>query len=217
MKGKYLFWFLAPLILVIILVYYNAFTILNEDKGNFEESSEEKERGFENINPEPREAGKGLTGEIIYRIDASSSEEWVYFDFSNGSVVEIPDRSSLYWDIGFKRISIISNGGETNPEGMGGIMELKNIRFESVIEAPESGYTVDTMISPMDAENPAIKEWYEYSYWTHILKPKNSVYVIRTADGRYAKMQILKYYCGRLPGCYTIKYVYQGNGSRKFY
>ena len=219
MKGKYLLWFLAPLMLAILLLYYYAFTTLNKPEGNFKESAAERGNRlkFEIKNPEPRDVGKGLTEEITYTINASSLEDWVYFDFSRGSVVDVPNQSSLDWDIGFKRAIIISNSGETNPDSMGGIIDLGNISFESVTEAPESNYTVDIRTSPMDTENPAIKKWHEYSYWTHILKPKNNVYIIRTAYGRYAKIQILKYYCGRLSGCYKIRYVYQGNGSRKFY
>jgi len=37
---------------------------------------------------------------------------------------------------------------------------------------------------------------------------------LRTADGRYAKIEILGYYCiGALPGCTTFRYVYQGGGG----
>jgi hypothetical protein len=40
---------------------------------------------------------------------------------------------------------------------------------------------------------------------------------VRTADGRFAKMRILSYYCtGATPGCVTFEYVYQGSGSRRF-
>ncbi len=38
---------------------------------------------------------------------------------------------------------------------------------------------------------------------------------VRTADGRFAKVQILGYYCsGPRAGCLTFRYVYQGDGSR---
>lgn len=209
MRGKPLFWFLASLTVAILLVYYQTFTTLNKPE-NFRDSSADRN------NPALNEAGNGLIAGITYRVNASSPEKWVYFDFSEGSTVDISDRSSFNWDLGFKRSLIISNGGETNPKRMGGIIELNHVQFESVTEAPETGYTVDMRTSPEETENPAVKKWYDYSYWSHSLTPKNNIYVIRTADGRYAKMQILKYYCGRVSGCYTIKYVYQGNGSRKF-
>lgn len=223
MKNKYLFWsFLTILISFVIWWYYYAFTTLNvpeEDMDTIDNPlpAVEKRDNFEIRNPEPMEVGEALTGEITYTINASSSEEWVYFDFSKGSTVEVSDRSSPDWDIGFRRAVIISNSGKSNPNGVGGVAELAGVEFESVKEAPESGYKVDIRKSPLETENPAIAKWYNYNFMTHFLKPKNNVYIIRTADGRYAKMQILKYYCGRAPGCYTIKYVYQGNGGRKFY
>lgn len=209
MKGKHLLWFLAPLAFAILLVYYQAFTTLNQPENH-------REAAADRDNPAPNEAGNSYTTGITYTLNASSPEKWVYFDFSKGSTVDISDRSSLNWDIGFKRSLIISNGGETNPKGMGGIIELNHTRFESVKEAPETGYITDIRTSPEETENPAVKKWYDYSYWSHRLTPKNNIYIIRTADGRYAKMQILKYYCGRASGCYTIKYAYQANGSREF-
>jgi hypothetical protein len=37
---------------------------------------------------------------------------------------------------------------------------------------------------------------------------------VRTTDGRYAKLEILGYYCpGGQPGCLTFRYVFQGDGS----
>jgi hypothetical protein len=38
---------------------------------------------------------------------------------------------------------------------------------------------------------------------------------VRTADGRYAKLELVSYYCPRSqPGFVTLRYVYQGDGSR---
>lgn len=222
MKSKYTFWiFIGFLTIFILWWYYYAFTNLNatrygEDTRNSASEGQEPPE-VEVKNPEPKEVGEALTDTITYRINASSLEEWAYFDFSTGATVKGPEQSSLDWDIGFKRALIISNGGEANPKGMSGVVRLENAEFDSSKEAPESGYSVDIRVNPTETENPAFKKWYEYSYMSHILKPKKNVYIIRTADGKYAKMQILKYSCGQLTGCYTIKYVYQGNGSRNFY
>ncbi len=167
-------------------------------------------------NPEPKEVGENLTGEITYTINAFSLKDWVYFDFSKGAVVNISDRTSYEWDMGFRRAKIISNSGASNLNGKGGIAAIENAEFESVIEAPESGYMIDISKNALETENPVIDRWYLYNYITHELKPKKNIYIIRTADGKYAKMQIMKFYCEGLAGCYTIKYAYQGNGSRRF-
>ena len=168
------------------------------------------------FNPEPNDVGENLTGEITYTINAFSLKDWVYFDFSKGAVVSISDRTSSDWDMGFRRAKIISNSGASNPSGRGGIAAIENAEFVSVMEAPESGYMIDISKNALETENPVIDRWYLYNYMTHELKPKKNIYIIRTADGKYVKIQIMKFYCEGLAGCYTIKYVYQGNGSRRF-
>ncbi|OGW07460.1 MAG: hypothetical protein A2W77_03100 [Nitrospinae bacterium RIFCSPLOWO2_12_39_16] len=168
------------------------------------------------FNPEPNDVGENLTGEITYTINAFSLKDWIYFDFSKGAVVSISDRTSSDWDMGFRRAKIISNSGASNPSGRGGIAAIENAEFVSVMEAPESGYMIDISKNALETENPVIDRWYLYNYMTHELKPKKNIYIIRTADGKYVKIQIMKFYCEGLAGCYTIKYVYQGNGSRRF-
>src|SRR3990170_3244932 len=117
MKSKYTFWiFIGFLTLFILWWYYYAFTNLNttryeEDTDTGSSVSErEPPPGVEIKNPEPKEVGEALTEPITYRINASSLEEWAYFDFSMGAIVKEPEHSSLEWDLGFKRALIISNG-----------------------------------------------------------------------------------------------------------
>jgi hypothetical protein len=65
-----------------------------------------------------------------------------------------------------------------------------------------------------EPRNPAIASWYRYGFFSHVLTPKPHVWAVRTADGRYAKLEMLGYYCpGAQPGCPTFRYVYQGDGS----
>ena len=80
---------------------------------------------------------------------------------------------------------------------------------------PDAGYQA----TEGDAEprNPALAAWYSYSYFSHVLTPKPRVWAVRSADGRYAKVEFISYYCPNLqPGCVTFRYVYQGDGSRQF-
>ena len=101
-------------------------------------------------------------------------------------------------------------------------MNLGAVAFDEVVEAPAEGYIEDTIASinpeAIVTENLAIKAWYHYNFLTHVLRPKADVYAIRTADGKYAKMRLISYYCegGQASGCFTIQYVYQGDGSRYF-
>ena len=133
-------------------------------------------------------------------VDASDSEVWRFFDFSRGSVVEAPGEEE--WDIAFRRFQIIANGGR-GMEGQAGATSLEDMTFESVSSVPETGYV---MAERNDSVNAVLEDWYNYSFTSHLLEPKPIVYAIRTADGRYAKLEILGYFCvGVLPGCTTSR------------
>ena len=172
--------------------------------------------------PSPVEVGDRLVGPVVYTLEARAAEQWTFFDFSRGAVVNVPHQFGLAWDLAFQRHKILSNGGATNPKGRGAILNLGPVGFDEVLEAPAEGYREDTIaaINPetVTTENLAIKAWYHYNFLTHVLHPKANVYAIRTADGKYAKMRLLSYYCdgGQASGCFTIEYVYQGDGSRRF-
>ncbi|MBI4408606.1 MAG: HmuY family protein [Gemmatimonadetes bacterium] len=160
--------------------------------------------------PVPAEVGERLVGPIIYTIDAAAADRWHFFDFSRGAAVE---PGPLDWDLAFRRFHIIANGGE-GFAGNAGIAALDGVAFDSVRVVPESGYA--TTVAGRDSINAAIDRWYDYSFTTHLLTPKPRLYAVRTADGRFAKLELLSYYCpGARPGCVTFRYVYQGDGSRR--
>lgn len=159
--------------------------------------------------PAPAEVGPEKVGPVTVTVDASVGDRWVYFDLSRGSVVESPEPRE--WDLAFRRYRIIVNGGPGFAGG-GGVVELPNAHFDSVVSVPETDYVLTRQEG--DSLNPALEKWYNYSWTSHVLEPKPVVYALRTADGRYAKLQIVGYYCpGARPGCVTIRYVYQGGGG----
>jgi hypothetical protein len=166
--------------------------------------------------------GDRLVGPVFYTLEARAAEQWTYFDFSRGSVVEVPHQFGVDWDLAFQRHKILANGGATNPKGRGAILNLGAVAFDAVMEVPAEGYIEDVIASinpdTIVTENLAIKAWYHYNFLTHVLQPKTNVYAIRTADGKYAKMRLVSYYCdgGQASGCFTIEYAYQGDGSRYF-
>lgn len=168
---------------------------------------------------EPMEAGDRLAPVITYTLDASDTEKWTYFDFSRGGVVEDAEMNSLDWDLAFRRAKILTNSGATNKNGKGGAMALESNTLDEAAKVPEnSGFEMDyRQYNKAENENPALAKWYNYNYINHRLDPKPNVYIIRTADGRFAKIRILTYYCrGEKAGCYTIQYVYQGGNSTGF-
>jgi len=152
----------------------------------------------------------------MFVVDARDEEHWSYFDFSRGKQVRIHDRSSLEWDLAFRRGKIISNGGVTNKFGKAGLLDLGEISFNAVESAPEKPLVLDVHGSN-EPENSVLAQWYKYNYLTHKLSARKNVYILRTADGNYAKLQFMSFYCAdKQPGCIQIKYVYQDNGTKSF-
>lgn len=160
--------------------------------------------------PPPREVGDSLVEPRVYTVDARDEREWRWFDFSRGAVVESPAGGD--WDLAFRRHDILVNGGEGFP-GEGGAIALEGVGFDALGEAPQSGYLGS--VAGRDSSSTVFEDWYDYGFTSHLLEPKPAVYAIRTADGRYAKLQILSYYCPEaVSGCVTFRYAYQGSGAR---
>ncbi len=156
----------------------------------------------------PQAFGDTLVGPIVTTVDARDERRWTRFDFSRGSVVE--DGDPLGWDLAFRRNRIIANGGP-GFAGQGGIVDLGEGAFEEVVEIPTQGYVENRVGS--DTLNPAIEKWYDYGFTTHLLTPKPRVYAVRTADGRYARLAIVSYYCPEVEGgCFTFRWVWYGGG-----
>ncbi|MGH7477675.1 MAG: HmuY family protein [Longimicrobiales bacterium] len=165
-------------------------------------------RTFPLTSPAPQPVRAALVGPLTYTVDARHPDHWTRFDFGRGSVVADDD-----WDLAFRRNRIITNGGP-GFTGAAGIIDLGDVAFDSVRTVPTAGYEPTTVRS--DSSNRAIERWYDYGFTSHLLTPKPQVYAVRTADGRYAKLQILAYYCpGAEPACLTFRYAYQGDGSTR--
>lgn len=150
-------------------------------------------------------------------INASSDKEWAYFDFSRGRQVKIFDKTSLEWDLAFRRGKIVTNGGATNRIGKAGILPMGEVDFDLVAEVPIKQYVQD-ISTRTETENPALLKWYRYNYFTHKLTAKKEIYSVRTADNKYAKVQFMGFYCSNdQAGCIQMKYVYQDNSTNLFY
>jgi heme-binding HmuY-like protein len=150
----------------------------------------------------PLAVGDSLVGPATYTLDASTPDHWRRFAFSRNSVVD-----SGGWDLAFRRTHVMAGEGV-------GILDLGPAPFDSLNDVPEAGYVVTAAAG--DTSHPAVGKWYDYNYLTHLLRSKRHVYAVRTAGGRYAKIEILNYYCAVVgTACVTFRYAYQGNGSRR--
>jgi len=151
--------------------------------------------------PRPAVVGDSLVGPLTYTLDASSTDRWRRFDFRRGATVD-----SGGWDIAFRRFHLITGAD-------GGIVDLGAVPFDSVRELPATGYLPNTDAS--DTTNPGVGKWYAYSMLSHLLTSKHHVYGVRTGGGKYAKLELLAYYCQDVgTACVTFRYAYQGDGTR---
>jgi hypothetical protein len=152
--------------------------------------------------PRPVVVGDTLVGPATYTLDAAATDRWRTFDFGRNAAVD-----SGPWDIAFRRFHLIAAPG-------GGIVDIGVVPFDSVRELPAGGYLPNTDAS--DTTNPGVGKWYSYSMLSHLLTTKHHVYGIRTSGAKYAKLELLAYYCKDAgTACITFRYAYQGDGSRR--
>lgn len=146
-----------------------------------------------------------------------------YYRFRDSTVVTGSDTATANWDVAFSSTTIYTNSGSSGP-GEGGAVVLTNTDFLSLSEAPAEGYEVDGEDSPAIPTGSG-NGWYLYDFNNHAITPiPGVVLVIKTGDGKYAKMQIESYYKGAPEtisssdesGYYTFQYYYQPDGSRSF-
>ena len=100
--------------------------------------------------------------------------------------------------------------------GKAGLIDLGEVSFDAVENVPLSNFISDTA-TRTQTENPVLLQWYKYNYITHKLTARKNVYVMRTSNGKFAKVQFLSFYCAdKQPGCIQMKYAYQDEGTKSF-
>ena len=163
--------------------------------------------GFAPTTGEAAGAAGQPPGAVQYTIDARSRDDWGYFSFSDGRAVAT-SQESLDWDLALRRTDNLTNGGETNPQGLGGAVDLGEVPLEEA-SLPADGYLADATDDERGLENPALNKWYSYNWTTHVITSKNHTYALRTATGEVALLTFVSYYCDDgSSGCITFRYLY---------
>jgi hypothetical protein len=153
------------------------------------------------------------------------SGDFVKFSFSTGQIVSTGDN----WDIAFRSTAILVNGGVASAgqparTGMGSA-SIVTSTFTNVTIAP-----ADNLFKQDSATETAITTgsgngWYNYNSVTNVVSPiAGKVIVVKTNDGKYAKMEILSFYkdapanptATEPSRYYKFNYVYQPDGSKNF-
>ncbi|PID38356.1 MAG: hypothetical protein CSA24_00180 [Deltaproteobacteria bacterium] len=145
---------------------------------------------------------------------------WRYFSFRTGRWLDdvTAPETDPRWDLRLFELRIGTNSG-TSGGGGGGALASGKPGLSLVKEAATSGYQVDAPITvtfPNGPEtysgNPALGAWFEIDAGSGILSAKREVFVLRTADGGYAKLQINTY----KEGVYTFDWAYAGGPATTF-
>ncbi|MBL7870304.1 MAG: HmuY family protein [Cyclobacteriaceae bacterium] len=161
-----------------------------------------------------------------------ATNKYTLFSFKTGTIVSQADSATVNWDIAFRSTSIIINGGTSGPGSV--TAQIVSGTLESITEAPIDGYKSDNKNGTTAEERNAIpagsgKGWYTYSPGSNLVSPiAGKVIIVKTADNRYVKFEILSYYKGAPATVspepagtdkdryYTFRYVYQPNDTRIF-
>ncbi len=150
--------------------------------------------------------------------DITQENPYVYFNFAKADTVPQTEN----WDIAFKGTKIITNSGVS---GTGDAKAtILSATFDDVTEVNDSNLKVDTdavLAIPSGSDNG----WYHYNPTNHLITPiAGKVIVVKTNDGKYAKMEILSYYkdapaeptATTQDATLTFNFIYQGDGTNKF-
>jgi len=145
---------------------------------------------------------------VVYDLDASGDP--VHFSLRENKIIPADQVKADNWDLQFQGTSIAVNGEA----------RLLERAFNLVAQAPESGYRADDPTTGSAIPSGNHEGWFDYDEVSHVVMPIPGITVaLHLRDGTYAKLEIMSYYEGQMPGVgsprfYTFRYVRQADGSR---
>ena len=155
-----------------------------------------------------------------------------YYSLVDNKIVTKADSATTKWDVAFSSTKILVNSGTSGP-GIGGAFVYVGL-FDALKTIPaDSNFATDnSKASPSQYAIPQTGQtWFIYDEFNRLITPAaGRVLVIRTALGKYAKIEILNYYKGGITPAatasdleksskqryYTFRYVHQPNGTKTF-
>ncbi|UOR06300.1 HmuY family protein [Hymenobacter aerilatus] len=149
----------------------------------------------------------------------STPKHHAFYNLATNKEVSYTDSASTKWDIAVRGTDILVNGGTSGP-GKGSAQVVDGL-FTEITEAPPTGYKQDAGTAKAIPKGSG-NGWYNYNSTTHIITPlAGKVIMLQTAEGKYAKMEVVSYYkdapaapTATSPTGYTFRYLYQPDGSR---
>lgn len=154
----------------------------------------------------------------------AATGKFTLYSLKDNKQVANTDSATNKWDVGFRGTIIIVNGGAIR-SGQGGAYVYTGT-FDELTAVPTSTtFGQDQSATALAITTGSGKGWYNYNQTTNIVSPiPGKIFIIRTGDGKYAKMEILSYYqnapttpdANSVARYYTFRYLYQPDGSQTF-
>lgn len=154
---------------------------------------------------------------------AVSGGHYTFFSFAEGDTIARTDSATTKWDIAFKKTGIIFNSGVSGPGTAAA--SLQTGVFDEITSVSDTVTFKQDSQAGLALTASSDKGWYNYNPTTHIVSPiPGKFLIIKTANGKYAKLEILSYYKGApaspnaltdVTPYYTFRYVYQPGGSKE--
>jgi hypothetical protein len=157
------------------------------------------------------------------------SGKFSFFSLETKSLIPNSDSATNRWDIAFRGTTILTNNGSSGPGNGGGFVQVGTFDGLTSISA-DSVFKVDA--APVYAITTGSgRGWYTYDGANNLVTPTpGRVIVIRTASGKYAKLEISCYYKkGVTPAAsasdtekeknqryYNFRFQYQPDGTKNF-
>ena len=156
--------------------------------------------------------------------------KYSFFSLETNTWVSNADSATTKWDLAFAGTTIRINNATSGP-GNGGAFVYAGV-FDALSAVPvDSVFRIDNHPTAYAIPKGSGKGWYNYDGANNLLTPiPGRVMVIKTASGKYAKVEILNYYKGGVtPSAtapdnvkineqryYKFRYTYQVNGTKTF-
>lgn len=170
-----------------------------------------------------------FSGSEAKEVQLDATGDWKYFSLKNGEVTPATPADDLTWDIAFKGYYVKLNGG-TSGKGKAEAFRTEEKDFTKVTEAPKKGFEKDKEVTFTSRDGSSSKENVSpiltggfgsttgaiglnpanIAKYGSVYGPNEWVYVIKTADGTYAKIQVTDFYNQvgdkKVPGFPKLKY-----------
>jgi hypothetical protein len=157
--------------------------------------------------------------------------KYTFYSLERNQIVANSDSATNKWDIAFSGTRILTNSGTSFNAGIGGGFVFQGIFDNLNSISVDSIFKIDAAPSSYAITFGSGRAWYSYDGPTNLINIiPGRVLCIKTASGKYAKVEMLNYYKGGttpLPSAsdaekftkqrfLKFRYIYQPNGTKLF-